>query len=82
VKNLDVSGVFLYVGISPNSEFLPKEAARDERGYVITDEEMRTSVGGLFAAGDVRQKSLRQIATAVGDGAVAAMSAVKYLEEG
>ncbi len=81
VKKLAVSGVFLYVGISPNTEFLPEGIETDEAGYVITDEEMKTSEQGLFAAGDVRRKSLRQIATAVGDGAVAAMSAVKYVEE-
>jgi thioredoxin reductase (NADPH) len=80
VKNLAVSGVFLYVGISPNAEFLPEGIETDEGGYVVTDEEMRTSAAGLFAAGDVRRKNLRQIATAVGDGAIAAMSAVKYLE--
>ncbi|KPJ59868.1 MAG: thioredoxin reductase [Latescibacteria bacterium DG_63] len=81
VKTLPVSGVFLYVGISPNTEFLSADTDTDEHGYVITDEEMRTSTKGLFAAGDVRKKSLRQISTAVGDGAVAAMSVVRFLEE-
>lgn len=77
---IPVSGVFLYVGLSPNTGFLPDTVRMDERGYVITDDEMRTSVPGIFAAGDVRRKSLRQISTAVGDAAVGAMSAVRYLE--
>jgi thioredoxin reductase (NADPH) len=77
--NLDVAGVFLYVGLLPNSEFLGEQVAKDDGGYVITDEEMVTSALGVFAAGDVRRKSLRQICTAVGDGAIAAVSAAKYL---
>ncbi|MCX5799821.1 MAG: thioredoxin-disulfide reductase [Candidatus Eisenbacteria bacterium] len=80
VRRIAVSGVFLYVGLYPNTEFLRGAVRCDERGYVVTDEDMGTSVRGIFAAGDVRRKSLRQISTAVGDGAVAAMSAVRYLE--
>lgn len=80
ISRIPVSGVFLYVGLSPNTRFLPAAVKTDKTGYVITDEEMRTSVRGIFAAGDVRSKSLRQISTAVGDGATAAMSAVRYLE--
>jgi len=79
-RRIPVSGVFLYVGLSPNTGFLPASVRTDQKGYVITDEEMRTSVDCILAAGDVRHKSLRQIATAVGDGALAAMSAVKRLE--
>ena len=77
---LEVTGVFLYVGLLPNSEFLAGQVARDDAGYIITDEEMLTSVPGVFAAGDVRKKSLRQISTAVGDGATAAVSAARYLD--
>ena len=76
---LEVAGVFLYVGLLPNSEFLSGQVARDDSGYVITNEEMATSAPGVFAAGDVRRKLLRQISTAVGDGAVAAVSAARYL---
>ncbi|MBN1504314.1 MAG: thioredoxin-disulfide reductase [Candidatus Eisenbacteria bacterium] len=77
---LEVAGVFVYVGLLPNSEFLAGQVARDGAGYVITDEDMLTSAPGVFAAGDVRKKSLRQISTAVGDGAIAAMSAVRHLQ--
>lgn len=76
---LDVSGVFIYVGYTPNTGFLKGLAALDEENYVIADCEMTTSVPGVFAAGDVRTKSLKQIATAVGDGAVAAVAAEKYI---
>jgi thioredoxin reductase (NADPH) len=78
-QRLEVAGVFLYVGLLPNSELLRGKADLDDAGYVITDEEMATSLPGVFAAGDVRKKLLRQISTAVGDGAVAAVSAARYL---
>jgi len=80
VDRLEVAGVFLYVGLLPNSEFLAGQVVRDDAGYVITDDEMLTSTPAVFAAGDVRKKSLRQISTAVGDGAIAAMSAVRHLQ--
>lgn len=76
---LDVSGVFIYVGYTPNTGFLKGLAALDEENYIIADCEMTTSVPGIFAAGDVRTKSLKQIAAAVGDGAVAAVAAEKYI---
>jgi thioredoxin reductase (NADPH) len=79
-EKLDVSGVFLYVGLVPNSELVRDVVHVDGDGYIVTDQDMRTSGRGIFAAGDVRQKGLRQIATAVGDGAVAGMSAVRYLK--
>lgn len=75
---LPVDGVFLYVGRIPNTSFL-KGVEKDPQGYIITSEEMETSVPGLFAAGDVRRKFLRQVITAAADGAVAAMMAVRYL---
>jgi thioredoxin reductase (NADPH) len=76
---LPVDGAFLYVGRIPNTGFL-KGVEMDGQGYIITSEEMETSVPGLFAAGDVRRKFLRQVITAASDGAIAAMMAVRYLE--
>lgn len=78
---LDVQGIFIYVGYTPNTEFLHGLVALDENNYIITDDKMSTSVPGIFAVGDVRAKPLKQIATAVGDGATAAVAAEKYIEE-
>jgi thioredoxin reductase (NADPH) len=78
---LDVQGVFIYIGYNPNTEFLKGLVALNENNYIITDENMSASVPGIFVAGDVRNKPLKQIATAVGDGATAAMAAEKYIEE-
>jgi thioredoxin reductase (NADPH) len=79
-RDLKVGGVFFYVGWLPLTGFLKGVVPLDPAGYVITDAEMATSAPGVFAAGDVRQKTLRQVATAVGDGAMAAFSAEKYIE--
>jgi len=78
---LDVQGVFIYIGYNPNTEFLRGLVDLDENNYIITDKNMAASTPGIYAAGDVRSKPLKQIATAVGDGATAAMAAVKYIEE-
>lgn len=80
-SRLSVEGVFIYIGYIPNTGFLKGLVKLDEGNYIITDEEMSTSVPGIFAAGDVRAKSLKQIATAVGDGATATYSAEKYIKE-
>jgi thioredoxin reductase (NADPH) len=77
--DLPVSGAFIYVGHIANTSFLPDTIARDAEGWVITDENMNCSVPGIFAAGDVRSKAVKQVSTAVGDGAQAAISAEKYL---
>lgn len=79
LSELPVSGVFVYVGLSPNNECFAGQVA-DQHGYVLTDSEMRTSLPGVFAAGDIRDKSLRQVATAVGDGAVAGVAVQVYLD--
>jgi thioredoxin reductase (NADPH) len=78
---IPAQGVFFYVGLVPKTELLKGKIDLDKDGYIISDENTKTSLPGVFAAGDVRQKSLRQIATAVGDGAIAAVMAQKYLEE-
>jgi thioredoxin reductase (NADPH) len=80
-QRIKIDGVFVYVGIKPNTDFLPDVISRNPQGYIITDDHMSTSVPGVFAAGDIRQKLLRQIVTAVSDGAIAAIAAEKYIEE-
>lgn len=77
---LPAEGVFLYVGTQPNTNFLPKTIKTDQQGYVLTNESLQTSVPGVFAAGDVRSKSLKQVVAAAGEGALAATSAYKYIE--
>jgi len=72
-------GVFIFVGTEPNTAFLGDKLKLDPGGYVVTDAHLATSVPGVFAAGDVRSKDFRQISTAVGDGATAAMAAERYL---
>ncbi len=79
-KRLSVDGCFIWVGEIPNTKFLADGVKLDEKGFIAADLNMETSVPGVFAAGDVRNTPLRQIATAVGDGAVAAFSAGHYIE--
>ena len=73
-------GVFIYVGLDPVSDFTKDLQIQDESGWIVTDDHMKTSVAGVFAVGDVRQKDLRQVTTAVGDGAIAGQEAYKYRE--
>jgi thioredoxin reductase (NADPH) len=80
VSEHPIDGVFLFVGLSPRTQFLRGLVDMDEEGYILTDGNGQTSVKGIFAAGDCRKKLVRQIATAVGDGATAACSTEKYLE--
>lgn len=77
----EVQGVFIFIGQTPNSDLIKDMVKLDENGFIITDDNMETSVPGLFAAGDVRSKHFRQIATAVGEGAVASFSVNRYLED-
>lgn len=77
---LAVDGVFVLVGLDPNTKFLAGSINLDEHGYIITDENMQTNIPGVFAAGDVRKKLLRQIVTACADGAIAAIAAQKHIE--
>ncbi len=91
-KNIKADGCFIWVGINPNIDFLKnslnsesnikagKSLKMDDGGFIYTNERMETSISGIFAAGDVRTTPLKQIATAVGDAAIAAMSAEHYVE--
>ena len=80
-KELAASAVFIFVGFIPNSEILKGLAEIDENGGVITNEKMETKTPGIYAIGDIRSKSLRQIVTSASDGAIAAMAAYEYIEE-
>jgi len=80
-SELEVSGAFIFIGVEPNSEFLPPEVKKDERGFVLTDSEMQTNIKGIYAAGDIRAKNCRQVSTAVGDGACAGFNVANYLEQ-
>jgi thioredoxin reductase (NADPH) len=74
-------GIFIYIGHYPNSKFLEGHLVMDEHGYVISDEKMRTSVPGVFAAGEIQDSVYRQIATSVGQGCAAAIQCEKWLSE-
>ena len=81
LKEFSCEGVFVSIGKIPNTEFLKSIANLDDNGYVITDRELKVSERGVFACGDCRDTSLRQIVTACGDGALAAYSCQQYLDE-
>ncbi len=80
IRILSCDGVFVYVGQNPMTELFPATLNHTPYGYIITDENLKTNIPGVFAAGDVRKTVLRQLVTAVADGAIAATSALKYLE--
>jgi thioredoxin reductase (NADPH) len=80
-SQIKVDGVFVYVGSRPNTSFLGDLVDMDEAGFIRTDENLLTRTNGLYVAGDARRKSLRQISTAVGDGALAAVSLERYILE-
>ena len=79
-STLEVDGVFVYIGLLPNSDAFVDLGITDEEGWIVTDENRQTAVPGIFAVGDVRKTVLRQIATAVGDGSIAGDAAYKYVE--
>jgi len=79
-SRLQVSGIFVYVGQKPATEYLKGVLPLDEAGYIITNELMETAVPGVLAAGDIRHGSGRQVVIAAGEGATAALSAERYLE--
>lgn len=80
-KTLPAAGVFIYVGVLPQTAAFKDLGVLDEQGWIPTDEHMRTKVPGILALGDVRQKDLRQIANAVGDGSIAGQEAYNYIQK-
>jgi len=80
LSELPVEGVFIFIGLEPNTGFLKGAVELDERGYIITDERLRTSLEGVFACGDCRSGATGQVAVAVGEGCIAAIEAEKYIE--
>lgn len=81
VKTIETDGVFVALGAEPETGFIPSEIKKDDKGYIVTDDKMQTSVKGIFAAGDAREKNLRQIVTASSDGAIAGQFAAEYALE-
>ena len=80
-KQIQVSGVFVYVGFLPNSKFLEGIVKLDKSKYIITDENMQTSIPGIYAVGDIRSKSIRQVSNACGEGTIAAIAARDRIKE-
>ncbi len=80
MKDLSIDGCFIFAGTNPNTGFMVDPIKKDENGFIYTDQNMETSVKGLFCVGDARQTPLRQIVTAAGDAAIAVMGAEKYIE--
>jgi len=79
MSELAVDGVFVYVGLTPNTELVKSLVETDEQGFVVTDEDMQTAIPGFYVVGDVRQKTLRQVVTATSDGAIAGFNAEKWI---
>ena len=77
---LEANGVFIYVGTTPMTEPFKDLGITDENGWIVTDEHMETKVAGIYAVGDVRQKFLRQITTAVGDAGIAGQEVFNYIQ--
>ena len=80
-STLDVAAVFIFIGLSPNTGYLNGLLKMDEGGHIFVNEWMETDIPGLFAAGDVRVNSARQVVTAAGDGATAAIRADHYITD-
>jgi thioredoxin reductase (NADPH) len=80
-STLAIDGMFSYIGNVPNTQLFEGQLDLDERGYIVTDKRMRTTVPGVFAAGDVQERALLQVATAVASGAIAAVQAEKFIAE-
>lgn len=80
-SKIAAQGIFIYIGNQPSTQLIKGLINTDDEGFIITDDQMKTNVSGIFAAGDIRHKNLRQIVTSASDGAIAATSALKYIEE-
>jgi thioredoxin reductase (NADPH) len=80
-RQVELGGVFIYVGFMPNSQIFGPEYPKDDQGFVLTNDRMETPVPGVFVAGDVRSQYVRQISNAVGDATTAAVAATRYIEE-
>lgn len=80
-QTVDADGVFIYIGMKPLTAPFEDLGITNETGYIVTNDDMSTSIPGIYAAGDVREKGLRQIVTATGDGSIAAQSANAYIEQ-
>ena len=78
-ERIDVDGIFVFIGQKPNTETFADTISLDELGYILATEKMETNVNGVFSAGDVNQKAIRQITTAMADGTIAALTAEKYI---
>ena len=81
VSELNFGGVFVYVGLDPMTDPVTNLGITDEAGWIITNEKMGTTIPGIYAIGDIRQNQLRQIATAVGNGAIAGQEVYNYIEK-
>ncbi|HOM02834.1 MAG TPA: thioredoxin-disulfide reductase [Acetivibrio sp.] len=79
IEEIEADGIFVYIGTQPKTELFAGKVRMNEQGYILTNEDMATNIPGVFAAGDVREKKIRQIATAVGDGAIAGIMAERYI---
>lgn len=81
LKKYNLDYIFLYLGTKNPTELYREVSTLNPQGYLITDENMKTNIDGIFAAGDIRAKAIRQVSTAISDGTIAAMSAIKYLSK-
>lgn len=79
-RNMDIDGVFVFIGFEPNNQLVPADIRKNRDGYVITDAKCETDVPGIFAVGDLKEKYARQIVTAAADGATAALAAAHFVE--
>ena len=79
-SDIPVDAVFVFIGLTPNTQWLPEAISRDEYGFIITAQNLETSIPGVFAAGDMRKGSTKQAASAAGEGAAVALMVREYLQ--